>query len=227
MRATRLALSIAIAGGLLSTASPAEEIELQSDEQKILYAIGVALAKGLNQFDLQDEEIPYVIAGLKDHLAGGEYRIELEPYNAQIQAFAKSRRAGLAEEEQAHAQAFLEEAAAEPGAVQTESGLVYRELEPGEGASPSATDVVRVHYHGTLRDGTVFDSSVERGVPARFALNRVIPCWTEALQRMKVGSKAVITCPAKIAYGNAGAGEKIKPGAALRFEVELLGIETP
>jgi FKBP-type peptidyl-prolyl cis-trans isomerase FkpA len=118
----------------------------------------------------------------------------------------------------------LARAAAEPGAVVTASGLVYRELTAGKGASPAAADTVRVHYRGTLVDGTEFDSSLKRGQPASFPLNRVIKCWTEGVQRMKVGGKAKLTCPAAIAYGERGAGGVIPPNATLVFEVELLAI---
>ena len=117
------------------------------------------------------------------------------------------------------------DAAKEPGAVVTPSGLVYRSLREGTGASPSATDVVKVHYRGTFPDGKEFDSSLARGSPAEFALNGVIKCWTEGVQRMKVGGKAKLTCPAAIAYGQRGAGGGlIPPNATLNFEVELLGI---
>lgn len=115
-------------------------------------------------------------------------------------------------------------AAREPGAVVTSSGLVYRALKEGSGASPAATDVVRVHYRGTLPDGREFDSSYRRGQPAEFALNRVIPCWTEGVQRMKSGGTAKLTCPPAIAYGQRGAGSVIPPNATLVFEIELLGI---
>jgi FKBP-type peptidyl-prolyl cis-trans isomerase FkpA len=115
-------------------------------------------------------------------------------------------------------------AAKEPGAVVTGSGLVYRALTEGKGASPGATDTVKVHYRGTLPEGTEFDSSYKRGQPIEFPLNRVIPCWTEGLQKMKVGGKAKLTCPPAIAYGSRGAGGVIPPNATLHFEVELLGI---
>jgi FKBP-type peptidyl-prolyl cis-trans isomerase FkpA len=118
----------------------------------------------------------------------------------------------------------LARAAAEKGAVVTPSGLVYRSLAEGSGPAPAATDSVRVHYRGTLPDGHEFDSSYARGQPASFPLNRVIKCWTEGLQRMKVGGKARLTCPATIAYGERGAGDVIPPNATLVFEVELLGI---
>ncbi len=115
-------------------------------------------------------------------------------------------------------------AGAAPAAVTTPSGLVYRSLKEGTGASPTATDRVQVHYRGTLPDGKEFDSSYARGKPAEFPLNRVIACWTEGVQRMKVGGKASLTCPPAIAYGERGAGNVIPPNATLLFEVELLAI---
>jgi FKBP-type peptidyl-prolyl cis-trans isomerase FkpA len=119
----------------------------------------------------------------------------------------------------------LEQAAAEKGAAKTESGLVYRSLKDGSGASPKETDTVRVHYRGTFPDGKEFDSSYSRGQPAEFPLNRVIKCWTEGVQKIKVGGKAKLTCPSSIAYGERGAGGgAIPPNATLVFEVELLGI---
>jgi FKBP-type peptidyl-prolyl cis-trans isomerase FkpA len=126
----------------------------------------------------------------------------------------------------AHAQSDAAAASAkEPGAVVTPSGLVYRSLQEGQGASPAATDVVKVHYRGTLPDGREFDSSYKRGQPASFPLDRVIKCWTEGVQRMKVGGKARLTCPSAIAYGERGAGNGlIPPNATLLFEVELLDI---
>ena len=126
--------------------------------------------------------------------------------------------------EQKAGQAILDKAAAEKGATKTASGLVIVPIKAGTGASPKATDRVKVHYHGTLADGTVFDSSVQRGEPATFPLNGVVPCWTEGLQLMKVGGKSRLVCPAALAYGDRGAPPRIKPGATLTFEVELLEI---
>jgi len=120
-------------------------------------------------------------------------------------------------------QAYLDKAAAEPGAQKTASGLIYRELKPGTGASPKATDTVKVHYRGTLTDGKEFDSSYG-GQPLEFPLNRVIRAWTEGVQLMKVGGKAQLVCPANLAYGDRGAPPDIPGGATLVFEVELLGI---
>ncbi|HVR49514.1 MAG TPA: FKBP-type peptidyl-prolyl cis-trans isomerase [Pseudorhodoferax sp.] len=117
-----------------------------------------------------------------------------------------------------------EAAAKEPGAQTTPSGLIYRSLQDGTGASPGASDKVKVHYRGTLLDGKEFDSSYKRNAPIEFPLSGVIPCWTEGVQKMKVGGKAKLTCPAAIAYGSRGAGGVIPPNATLQFEVELLGI---
>jgi FKBP-type peptidyl-prolyl cis-trans isomerase FkpA len=119
---------------------------------------------------------------------------------------------------------FMEKAAAEPGATKTASGLIYRELKPGTGPSPVATDTVSVQYRGTLTDGTEFDSSYKGSEPAKFPLNRVIPCWTEGVQKMKVGGKSKLVCPSNIAYGPQGHPPEIPGGATLVFEIELVGI---
>ena len=132
--------------------------------------------------------------------------------------------AAFAQQAPAPAAEALAAAAAEKGAVVSASGLVYRSIEDGKGESPAATDTVRVHYRGRFPDGREFDSSYSRGQPASFPLNRVIRCWTEGVQKMKVGGKARLACPAAIAYGERGAGGVIPPNAVLLFEVELLGI---
>ncbi len=120
--------------------------------------------------------------------------------------------------------AYLEKAAAMPGATKTPSGLIYREIRPGTGTSPLPTDTVKVHYRGTLVNGTEFDSSYKRNEPATFPLNQVIPCWTEGVQKMKVGGKSELVCPADIGYGDRGMPPDIPGGATLVFEIELLGI---
>jgi FKBP-type peptidyl-prolyl cis-trans isomerase FkpA len=127
-------------------------------------------------------------------------------------------------EEKKKVDAYKEAALKEPGAVKTSSGLIFRTLRPGDGPSPKATSTVKVHYEGTFIDGKVFDSSLQRGEPAEFPLNGVIRCWTEALQRMKVGEKAKLVCPPGIAYGDRGSPPSVPPGSTLVFEVELLEI---
>ena len=127
--------------------------------------------------------------------------------------------AALALPSAAHAQASAARATASPS-----PGLTYKSVREGTGASPTATDAVRVHYRGMLMHGTEFDSSYKRNEPATFPLNRVIPCWTQGVQRMKVGGKAELICPPELAYGERGAGSDIPPNATLRFEIELLAI---
>jgi FKBP-type peptidyl-prolyl cis-trans isomerase FkpA len=145
-------------------------------------------------------------------------------FRARFFSLAALLAVSLSAHAQAPADAALKAAATEKGAVVTPSGLVFLSLKDGSGASPAATDTVRVHYRGTFTDGREFDSSFKRGQPAEFPLNRVIPCWTEGVQKMKPGGKAKLTCPSATAYGERGAGGTIPPNTTLQFEVELLGI---
>jgi FKBP-type peptidyl-prolyl cis-trans isomerase FkpA/FKBP-type peptidyl-prolyl cis-trans isomerase FklB len=212
---------------LLASAAPARSAgpDLNTDEQKTLYALGLAMSQGLSSFKLTSAELDVVKAGLTDGVLNRERKVELEKFGPKIQELARTRAAAVAVDEKKSSQGFLEKAAAEKGATKTASGMVYSEITPGTGDQPKATDKVKVHYQGTLIDGTVFDSSIQRGQPVTFALNQVIPCWTEGLQRMKVGGKSKLVCPSEIAYGDHGSPPKIKPGATLVFEVELLDIE--
>ena len=196
---------------------------LETEEQKTLYALGVWLSNRVAQLHLQESELPYVAAGLADGVAGRGTQVDLKVYGPKIDEMAKSRAEAVAGPEKRAGAAFVEKMAAEAGAVKKPSGLVYIEEKAGTGEVPKATDRVKVHYHGTLIDGSVFDSSVNRGTPSEFLLNQVIPCWTEGLQLMKVGGKAKLVCPSDIAYGDAG-NARIKPGATLVFEVQLLDI---
>ena len=127
-------------------------------------------------------------------------------------------------EDRKKSQAYLEAAAKEEGAVKTSSGLIYKTLTPGTGETPKLTDTVRVHYRGTFIDGTEFDSSYKHNEPTEFPVNKVIKCWIEGLQKMKVGEKAQLVCPAGIAYGDKGMGGVVPPGAVLVFQIELLAI---
>jgi FKBP-type peptidyl-prolyl cis-trans isomerase FkpA len=200
------------------------EPELKSDEQKTFYALGLAVSRSLAQFNLTEPELELVKAGLADGVLHKEQKIDLQTYGPKIQELQKDRQSVAAAAEKKAGQAFLEKAATEAGATKTASGLVITTIKPGTGDSPKPTDKVKVHYTGTLTDGTVFDSSVERKEPVTFPLNGVIPCWTEGLQLMKAGGKSRLVCPASIAYGDRGAPPRIKPGATLVFDVELLEI---
>jgi len=199
----------------------------ETDNEKTLYALGILLSRDLGPLGLSEEELEMVTAGISDAALGREPQVDLQIYGPKIQELAQARVAAASLVEKEEADKYVADMAASDGARTTDSGLVFIELEAGDGASPAATDTVKVHYHGTLRDGTVFDSSVDRGEPISFPLNGVIPCWTEGLQLMQVGGKARLICPADIAYGERGAGAKIKPGAALNFEVTLIAIEPP
>ncbi len=198
--------------------------DLATEDQKTIYALGLALARQLEPFQLSEAELRTVSRGLMDGALDRPPQVDLEAQMPNIQELGMARVAAASAEEGKDSEAFLTAAAAEPGAEKLASGLVFREVAPGTGASPKASDTVQVHYHGTLRDGVVFDSSVDRGTPAEFQLDRVIPCWTEGVQKMKVGGKAHLVCPASIAYGERGAPPKIKPGTALVFDVELIAI---
>ena len=213
-------LTLAIA--LCAAATPAIAAEPQTDEQKALYALGVAMSTNIQSFNLTDAELEFVKAGVADG-AKGKTPPGYDPQQhfPKLQEMQKTRQA-------AAGKAVLDKAAAEKGAKRTASGLVVATIKEGTGASPKATDTVKVHYHGTLPNGKVFDSSRDRGEPASFPLDGVIKCWTAGVQLMKVGGKSKLVCPADIAYGDRGApGGAIPPGATLIFEVELLDIEKP
>ena len=221
-----VALAGALAGGAVAPPARAQSAapELKTDEQKTLYAIGLAVAGSLSSFALSAAELDLVKAGLTDGVLNRQRQVDLQAYGIKIQELQRTRASVVAAAEQKTGQAVVDTAAAEKGATKTASGLVIVPIKPGTGASPKATDRVKVHYHGTLADGAVFDSSVQRGEPATFPLTGVIPCWTEGLQLMKVGGKSRLVCPAALAYGDRGAPPRIKPGATLTFEVELLEI---
>jgi FKBP-type peptidyl-prolyl cis-trans isomerase FkpA len=195
---------------------------MTTDEEKTIYALGLSIARSLSPFDLSPHELAIVQQAMKD-AAAGKPTLELNTWGPKIQGLAESRSAKVTEREKASSNAYLQKAAADPGAVKTASGLIYRELRAGTGPSPLATDRVKVHYRGTLVNGTEFDSSYSRNEPAEFALNGVIRCWTEGVQKMKVGGKARLVCPSDLAYGDQGR-PSIPGGAALIFEIELLEI---
>jgi FKBP-type peptidyl-prolyl cis-trans isomerase len=193
-------------------------------DQNTLYALGVLASKNLSDLALSPAQVTMMEKGMADTLAGKKSAVDVTAYEPKVQEFAKAKVAAAGEARKAKEGAAAAEYAAKPGAVKTPSGLIYIAVKPGTGASPAATDKVKVNYEGKLMDGTVFDSSYKRGQPIEFGLNQVIPCWTEGVQKMKVGGEATLVCPPSIAYGERGAPGAIPPNATLVFKVELLGV---
>jgi FKBP-type peptidyl-prolyl cis-trans isomerase FkpA len=207
-------------------------VEPKTDDQKTLYALGQVVGNNVSGFNLTPAELEYVKAGLSDSVLGKKSQVDMPSWGPKIRELARQRHSQVSQKDaeavqkqKELAKPFLEAAAKEQGAVKLPSGLIFRTLKEGSGESPKPTDTVKVHYTGTLQDGTVFDSSVQRGQPATFPLNHVIPCWTEGVGHMKVGEKAKLTCPSEIGYGDRGSPPKIPGGAPLTFEVELFSIE--
>ena len=194
----------------------------QTDDEKTVYAAGLVLARSLRQFDLSPAEIEVVRRAIADALAG-KPTLELDEWGPKIQGLVSARTERLVTRQKEASAAYLVKAAAATNAIRTESGIVYTETAAGTGASPTAADRVKVHYRGTLIDGSEFDSSYARNEPAEFPLGGVIRCWTEGVQRMKTGGKARLVCPSDLAYGDRG-NEAISGGSALIFEIELLEV---
>jgi FKBP-type peptidyl-prolyl cis-trans isomerase FkpA len=197
--------------------------ELKTDDQKTLYSLGQIMARQISVFNLSPDELELVKQGLSDGVTGKTAQVDADAFQANIQRMAIARRNAEGERLAAKSKDFLEKAAKEPGAVKTASGLIYKPLKEGVGASPTPANTVRVNYRGTFIDGKEFDSSYKAGKPAEFELGRVIKCWTEGLQLMKPGGKARLICPPDIAYGERGTGA-IPANATLVFEVELLDV---
>ena len=201
-------------------------VEPKTDDDKTFYALGLDIGKNIDVFSLQPAEIELVKAGLTDALTPGRKpQVELDKVRPKIFELAKKRQEARSVQEKAKGKDTVDKAAKEAGSQQLPSGIVIKTLRPGTGASPVPTDTVKVHYEGRLSNGTVFDSSYKRNQPTEFPLTGVVKCWTEGLQKMKVGEKAQLTCPSDTAYGDQGRPPTIPGGATLIFDVELLDIQ--
>ena len=201
-----------------------KNVELNTQIDSVSYSLGISVANNLKSSGFESIETQALASAFSDVFEGNEVKINEEDANMLIQEYFVELSQKKSQEAISAGQAFLDENGKKEGVTTTASGLQYEVLTNGTGATPVETDQVTVHYHGTLVDGTVFDSSVERGQPATFPVNGVIPGWVEALQLMNVGSKYKLYIPSDLAYGERGAGGSIGPNETLIFEVELLSI---
>lgn len=230
----RIAIVLFITGLLLSCGTPKQSVEttaasapekttdIQMDS--LSYSVGILVAQNLKSQGFDKLDAPSLAQGIADVLSGAQTRLDANQANAVVQNYMMEKSQSAGKENLEKGRKFLEENGKREGVVTLPSGLQYEVMKAGDGPSPKATDKVTVHYHGTLIDGTVFDSSVERGQPATFPVNGVIKGWVEALQLMKVGDKWKLFIPSELAYGSRGAGGDIGPNEVLIFEVELLSI---
>lgn len=207
-----------------AAAAPAEAAK--TSDHDLFYALGAALARNLSPLDLGETDLAAVQEGIADAVLGRELRIEPRSVATELDGFLRGRAEGALGREKEAGVAFCQKVAEEPGAQTTPSGVVFVPISDGDGPTPSPSDTVRVHYTGTLRDGTPFDSSREGAdpTPAEFVLGQVVPCFRDGISMMKVGGRARIVCPPETAYGDRGSPPSILPGSTIQFDVELLGV---
>ncbi|MGI8893179.1 MAG: FKBP-type peptidyl-prolyl cis-trans isomerase [Bacteroidia bacterium] len=198
---------------------------MKTQVDSVSYGIGVAIGENLKRDKLDSINVDIMAKGIRDILKGDTTAMSQEQANQIISTYLEGMRAQQTAASQATARKFIEDNKSKQGVTETPSGLQYEVITMGTGSKPLATDTVVTHYHGTLTNGEIFDSSVKRGEPVSFPVNQVIPGWTEALQMMPVGSKWKLVIPSNLAYGEQGAGGVIGPNETLIFEVELLGIK--
>jgi FKBP-type peptidyl-prolyl cis-trans isomerase FkpA len=203
----------------------APKASINSDEEKAFYTVGLMFGTRLKNLELQDGELAAIYQGLYDSAKGNKPKVDGAKFQKKVQEMFKNRIEAGSKKVKKSGETFITSFLKESGAKKTASGLAYKIIKQGSGKQPKATDVVEVHYHGTLTDGTVFDSSVDRKKKISFPLNRVIKGWTEGLQLLKVGGKIKLVIPSGLAYGDQGAPPKIPGGATLVFEVELFSIK--
>jgi len=221
-----LLLSVAVMQSCNAQDKKKSDVSMKTQLDSVSYGLGVSIGANLKQNALDTVNVEMLAKGMKDFFAN-KNSITAEQADGAIRTFLGAKEKAKGDGNQKLGETFLAENKSKPGVQVTASGLQYVIMKAGTGAKPTLNDKVTTHYHGTLIDGTVFDSSVERGQPASFPVSGVIPGWTEALQLMPVGSKWKLFVPANLAYGERGAGGKIGPNTALIFEVELISIDAP
>ncbi len=202
----------------------AADLKLETEQDKLSYSLGMMIGERVAK-PYKDLNYAVLLEGIKAQHNGQETALKLEDANMILSGFHEKQIKERSSSAKTEGEKYMAENAKSEGVTVTESGLQYEVLKAAEGPKPKATDTVTVHYAGTLLNGTEFDSSVKRGEPATFALNQVIPGWTEGVQLMNKGSKYRFVIPAELAYGDKGAGAQIGPGETLIFEVELLEIK--
>jgi FKBP-type peptidyl-prolyl cis-trans isomerase FkpA/FKBP-type peptidyl-prolyl cis-trans isomerase FklB len=207
-----------------TTASFVAALEPTTDEEKTLYALGLAVNQSLGNFSLSEAEFEVVKAGITDGFHKKASKVDLQAFGIKISQLQQARALVIAEAEKKAGTAFIEKVSVESGSKKTESGAILKTIKEGNGATPKMTDMVKVQYQGTLIDGTVFDSSAKQGEPAMLRVNEMSKCWMEGIQQIKVGGKSKLVCPSSLAYRDKGLPPLIKPGATLVFEIELLEI---
>ena len=226
MRLTLLASMLILVLGFTATGC-SKKADLKNEDNKTLYAVGNMFGQRLQTFELNDGEIDALLMGMKDALKNAKSAVDVNDQQRKIQELFQKKMSVRSEKEKKKGVDFLENFVKKEGAQKTASGIAYKVIKEGTGKTPKATDVVKVHYHGTLIDGTVFDSSVERGKEVEFPLDRVIKGWTESVQLLKEGGKIKVVIPSELGYGDVGAPPKIPGGATLVFEIELFEVKGP
>lgn len=216
------ALLLAGCGAVQADAEPT----LESDDDKTLYALGLAVSRNLSALGLEGRDLEIVLSGIRDGVTGAEARASLEEFGPRIESLAQARVEARAVRLREEGAAFLETMAAEDGATRTDSGMIVFDEVVGDGASPETTDRVKLHYRGTFPDGREFDTSIG-GDPIEFSLAAVVPCFSEGVSGMNVGGKRKLVCPPELAYGDSGYAPMVPPGATLVFEIELFDVVTP
>ncbi len=200
------------------------DVKLESEDDKVFYTVGTMFGSKLKDLDLKERELNVLVKGLRHSATNAKMEVEVNDYRTKVRDMFSERMKVKSLAMKKEGEDFLKKFLSEKGVQKTKSGMGYKILKEGNGKNPKATDTVEVHYHGTLIDGTVFDSSVQRGKPVSFPLNRVIKGWTEGVPLIKEGGKIKLVIPSELAYGEHGAPPKIPGGATLVFEIELLKI---